>query len=195
MAITIGSNTISSNTTDINFYRSSTNLLTYNVQFGKIGTYCSFYACNNDSNWRYSGQLGGTGGWREASTWSGASWSVTQRGQGSYGFNTGNGRYYAPVTGYYMFGMNFYHGSDNSNSQGYLHSNFLRNSGTGFNGNGRHGHSLFGHDAQSFYTNGCTTENVIFLTQGQYVAPGPYMGGSLSRIYMGHFQFYGHLVP
>lgn len=199
MSITIGPNNITSDggNTSINFYRNSTSLLTYNSQVGKIGSYPSFTAACTLDAWQYGGQLGGNGSWRTTTSWGPTTnrWAVNQRAQGAYGFNTTNGRYFAPVAGWYMFGINMYHGSDNSNSQGYTHVNFAKNGGLNFNSS-RHGHSIFGHEAQSFYSNGITMENVIFCNVGDYVEPCPYWaGGGLSRIYCGHFQFFGHLVP
>lgn len=198
MSITIGSNFISSDGSNatINFYRGANNLLRFTNSVGKSGEYPSFTAACTDSNWRYSAQLGGNGNWRPASTWVNSSqWAVNQRAPGAYGFNTSNGRYFAPVAGYYMFGINMYHGSDNSNSQGYTHVNFAKNGGLNFNAS-RHGHSIFGHNAQSFYSDGVTMENIIFCNVGDYVEPAPYWApGGLSRVYCGHFQFFGHLIP
>lgn len=191
MSITIGSNYISGSG-NIDCRRSGNQTVVYTT-YGKTGDYPSFTAACTDSNWRYGGQLGGSGGWRQTSTWPYATWAVNQRGAGSYGFNTSNGRYYAPVTGYYMFGMNMYMGNTTNNSQGYTHVNFLKNGGTGFNSS-RHGHSIFGYKTQNFYMNGITMENVISLTEGQYVSPGPYWGGGNNRLYCGHFQFFGHLI-
>jgi hypothetical protein len=197
MAITIGPNTIDSNTADITFYtNNSTYVQQVNQTSGRRSEYPSFTAACTYDGWRYHGQLGGSGSWREAATWGlNGYWTVNQRSPGSYGFDTANCRYFAPVSGYYMFGMNTYMGNDTNISNGYFHMNFLKNGGTGFNGGGRHGHSLFGHDSFNFYVEGTTTENVIYCSQGQYVSPGPYMGGGNGRIYMGHFQFYGHLLP
>lgn len=194
MAITIGSNNISTNSGNIDLRRSGSNVLAYSAQ-GKIGQYPSFTAACTDSAWRYGGQLGGDGNWRATSTWPYATWAVDQRGAGSYGFDTTNGRYYAPVTGYYMFGMNMYFGTETQNSQGYTHVNFRRNGQTNFNAS-RHGHSIFAHDAYSFYADGITMENVIYCTEGQYVEPSPYWaGGGYCRLYCGHFQWFGHLIP
>lgn len=198
MAITIGPDYIDSNTADINFYTNGgTYVQQVNQTSGRRGEYPSFTSGCTYNGWRYGAQNGGAGGWREANTWGlNGYWVVNQRAAGSYGFQTSTCRYYAPVSGYYMFGMNMYAGNDNNNSQGYLHNNFLRNGGTSFNGNGRHGHSIFGHDTHNFYVEGVTTENVIYCDQGQYVSPGPYWaGGGTGRIYLGHFQFYGHLLP
>ena len=198
MSITIGSNNISSDggNTTINFYRSGNNLLRFNNVLGKSGEYPSFTAACTDSNWRYSSQLGGNGSWRASSTWTNAAqWVVNQRAPGPYGFNTSNSRYYAPVAGYYMFGLNMYHRSESNNSQGYTHVNFAKNGSLNFNAS-RHGHSIFGHGAYSEYSDGVTMENLIFCNAGDYVEPSPYWsGGGRSRIYCGHLQFFGHLIP
>lgn len=198
MAITFGSNNIDSNTADITFYTNGgTYVQQVNQTSGRRGEFPSFTAGCTYDGWRYGGQNGGVSSWREANTWGlNGYWVVNQRAAGSYGFQTSTCRYYAPVSGYYMFGMNMYAGNDGSDSRGYFHNNFLKNGATGYNGQGRHGHSIFGHDCHNFYVEGVTTENIIYCDQGQYVTPGPYWGGGgLQRIYMGHFQFYGHLLP
>ena len=198
MAITISGNTISSNTTDITFYTNNSSYVQQvNSTTGRRSEYPSFTACCTYDGWRYGGQLGGVSGWRDAGNWGINNYfSVSQRAAGSYGFQTGTCRYFAQVSGYYMFGMNMYAGNDSSDSRGYFHNNFLKNGGTSYNGGGRHGHSIFGHDCHNFYVEGVTTENVIYCDQGQYVTPGPHWGGGgQQRIYMGHFQFYGHLLP
>ena len=190
MSIRFGSNYIQGSG-NIDCRRSNNSTVVYTT-YGKSGDYPSFSAACTDSNWRYGGQLGGANGWRNASSWPYASWSVNQRGAGSYGFNTGNGRYYAPVSGYYMFGMRLYMGNENQSSNGYTHVNFSRNGALNFN-SGRHGHSIYGYRTHNFYMNGATMENIISLSEGQYVEPAPYVRGQF-RLYCGHFQFYGHLI-
>ena len=190
MSIRFGSNYIQGSG-NIDCRRSNNSTVVYTT-YGKSGDYPSFSAACTDSNWRYGGQLGGANQWRAASGWPYASWAVDQRGAGSYGFNTGNGRYYAPVTGYYMFGMRLYMGNTTNNSNGYTHVNFRRNGSLNFN-SGRHGHSIYGYRTHNFYMNGATMENVISLSEGQYVEPSPYVRSNL-RLYCGHFQFYGHLI-
>ena len=196
MSITIGSNTVSSNSgNNINCFKDSSNSLSF-TSLGKVGQYPAFIAKTDDDNWRYGGQLGGVSNWRDTSTWTEVrgDWVAIDRSPGSYGFDTDTGRYYAPVTGYYKFGVTAYYGCETNNSQGYSHWNFLRNGATGFNG--RHGHAIFGHDCINYHVDGLQVENVIYCTAGQYVCPGPYWGaGGYNRTYMGHFCWWGHLIP
>lgn len=191
MSITIGSNNISGSG-DIGIKRSGSTPLSYG-NFGKLGEYPSFSAGCTDANWRYGAQMGGAANWRAASTWPNATWAVDQRGAGSYGFDTTNGRYYAPVTGYYMFGMVMYYGNETNDSQGYTHVNFRKNGQLNFNSS-RHGHSIFCYVSESFYANGIQMENVVPMNQGDYIEPSPYWAASYSRLYCGYFRFFGHLI-
>lgn len=193
MAITISGNTISSN-------EGSTTFNTYNTSFvqevsstfGRRTQYPSFNAANAYDAWMYSGQMSGAG-WRQTTEWNtGNSWIWTQTAPGGFGMNA-NGRYYAPVSGYYQFGMVIYY-LDDANSYSYTHMNFGKNGGLNYN-NGRHGHSIFNHPSHGSYAKGINCENIMYLDQGQYASPQPYMNGASQRIYQGHFGFFGHLCP
>ena len=193
MAITISGNTISSNeaTTTFNTYN-SVFAQQVNNSYGRRTQYPSFNAANTNDSWRYSGQMSGAG-WRQVTEWgTGNSWIWTQTAPGSYGMNS-NGRYYAPVSGYYQFGMVVYY-LDDANSYSYTHMNFGKNGGLNFN-NGRHGHSIFNYPSHGSYAHGINCENIIYLSQGEYASPQPYMNNASQRIYHGHFGFFGHLCP
>lgn len=194
MAIIIGSNDINSNTASINFYANNTYVQEVNQTYGRRTEYPSFHAACTFDAWRYSGQIGGCGSWREIADWGvNNNWSVNQRGAGSFGFNTTTGRYFAPVSGYYQFGMTMYY-LDDGNTYHYTHVNFGKNGGLNYN-NGRHGHSIFNHPSHGSYAHGINMENVIYCDQGQFVSPQPYHNCGNQRWYMGHFHFYGHLCP
>ena len=195
MAVTIGSNYVRTNSGNINMYRSSNNALNI-TNVGKQGQYPAFNASTNDTNWRYGGQLGGVSNWRETATWGAVRnrWVVQQKAQGSYGFDTDTGRYYAPVSGYYNFGITAYYGCESQNSQGYSHWNFRRNGQVNFNG-GRHGHAIFGHDVMNYHVDGLQIENLTYLNTGEWMAPAPYWGAcGRNGTYMGHFTWWGYLM-
>lgn len=195
MAIIIGSNNITSDTTDIDFYSNNTFVQEVNSTVGRSTNYPSFHASCNLDEWRYAGQIG-CNQWREMGNWgfsAAGRWSVNQRGAGSFGFDTTNGRYFVPVNGYYQFGMTVYY-LDDGNTYHYTHMNFGVNGATNYN-NGRQGHSMFNHPSHGSYSKGINMENMFSLSQGQYVSPMPYMNCGNQRIYMGHFHFYGHLCP
>jgi hypothetical protein len=191
MAVIIGSNSIDSNTANIDFYANNTYVQQVNDISGRRTEYPSFHAAGTLSQWRYQAQIGGSG-WRVNISLA-TSWAVNQRGAGGFGFNTTNGRYFAPVSGYYQFGMTVYY-LDDANTNSYTHMNFSRNGGLNFN-NGRHGHSIFNLNSHGSYAHGINMENIIFCDQGQYVSPAPFLNAGSQRIYMGHFHFYGHLCP
>lgn len=195
MAITIGSNNLTSNTTSIQFRSNNNYVQEVDQTVGRRTEYPSFHASCNLDEWRYAGQIG-CNQWREMGNWGFSTanrWTASQRGSGSFGFDTTNGRYFAPVTGYYQFGMTVYY-LDDGNTYHYTHMNFGVNGGLNYN-NGRHGHSIFNHPSHGSYAKGINMENMMSLTQGQYVSPQPYLNCGNQRIYMGHFHFYGHLCP
>ncbi len=166
MAVIIGSNSIDSNTANIDFYANNTYVQQVNDISGRRTEYPSFHAAGTLSQWRYQAQIGGSG-WRVNISLA-TSWAVNQRGAGGFGFNTTNGRYFAPVSGYYQFGMTVYY-LDDANTSSYTHMNFSRNGGLNFN-NSRHGHSIFNLNSHGSYAHGINMENIIFCDQGQYVS-------------------------
>lgn len=193
MAISISGNTISSNEATTTFYTNGgTYVQEVNNSWGRRTNYPSFNAAIAYDAWRYSGQMSGAG-WRQTTEWgTGDAWTWTQTGAGSYGMSS-NGRYYAPVSGYYQFGMVVYY-LDDANSYSYTHMNFGKNGGLNYN-NSRHGHSIFNYPSHGSYSHGINMESIIYCDQGQYVCPQPYLNGASQRIYMGHFGFFGHLCP
>jgi hypothetical protein len=193
MAITIGSNNLTSNTASIEFQSNNNFVQEVNQTVGRRTQYPMFSAACTFDAWRYAGQLG-CNQWREVAGWGvGGSWSVTQRGAGSFGFQTSTGRYFAPVSGYYKFGMTMYY-LDDGNTYHYTHVNFGKNGGLNYN-NGRHGHSIFNYPSHGSYAHGINMENIIYCDQGQYISPQPYWNCGNQRIYCGHFNYYGHLCP
>lgn len=145
----------------------------------------------------------GNGGWRyfTANTWNEmngsrmGTWVGTQRGPGSYGFNTSQGRYYAPLTGYYYFHCDFYVLADTNNTQNYIHLLFGRNGGVGWNVGGRVPYIIHAHGNDravgSAYPDGPNISAVMFLSEGQYCSVNIYKANSSNVRYHGNHSFFG----
>jgi len=149
----------------------------------------AFHACGQ-GGWTYSPSWGGPGAWRELTPWT---WQVVQKGGSNVG---GNGRFTAPVAGWYsLFSQGFMH-NDTNNSQGYCHWNI------GYNGTqatdrttGRIPHTLYGHTVSANYVPGLFASLEIYLNSGDYTIPQPYFGnGNTGRIHGDHSLWCGYLI-
>lgn len=145
----------------------------------------------------------GNGGWRyfTANTWNEmdggrmGTWQGSQRAANGYGFNTSQGRYYAPITGYYYFHCDIYILCDTNNTNNYFHLLFARNNNQGWTVGGRtpyiiHGHGNF-RGVGSTYPHGPNISAVMYLTQGQYCNIRIYKGNSGNTRYHGNHSFFG----
>lgn len=149
----------------------------------------------------------GNGGWRyfTANTWNEmngtrmGTWQGSQRGAGGYGFNTSEGRYYAPVSGYYYFHCDFYVLCDNNTTNNYIHLLFGRNNNSGWAVGGRTPYIIHGHGNRrgvgSDYPHGPNISAVMYLSQGQYCNIRIYKANSSTVRYHGNHSFWtGHLI-
>jgi hypothetical protein len=156
----------------------------------------AFHASGN-GGWYYGNTFGGTGRWTELNTlqpgggWPGG-WQIGAQKGGS-NLST-NGRFTAPVSGWYSFYHQTYAYNDTNNSAGYTHWNI------GYNGSistdrttGRTPHTLYGHQVSANHIPGimCTLE--IYLNASDYAIPQPYMAGSF-RIHGDHSLWCGYLI-
>jgi len=142
------------------------------------------------SGWRYANSYGGTG-WRTLN--SNFGWSNTQQKGGS-NFNTTNGRFTAPVAGFYQFHFETYARNDRNNNQGYYHMSFGVNGGNQMIG-GRTPHGIYGHsNAQRYYPNGTHCDQGTYLNAGQYVEVRVFWHNNQTRFHGSHSMFDGYLV-
>ena len=81
------------------------------------------FAAAGQPGWLYSNSYGGTGD-RELNSI--MNWNLAHQYGGS-NFNTSNGRYTAPVSGYYHFSTMWYLLNDNNGTSSYIHSFFRKN--------------------------------------------------------------------
>jgi hypothetical protein len=196
MAITIGTSGDRINCDGDMTLRVSTNTTVetfFNGFAGGNPNQPAFQAAGTGAAWRYFvantwNEIGVTVAWNP--TW-------FQRGQGSFGM-TSNGRYFAPVSGYYYFHADIYTLCDTNNTANYVHLVFGRNSNVSWN-NSRIPYTMYGHGnaraIASNYPNGPNISAIMYLDQGQYCSVYMFKGNSTStRFYTDHSFFCGHLI-
>jgi hypothetical protein len=142
------------------------------------------------SGWQYNNSYGGTG-WRALNGNFG--WAVDQRG--GTNFDTGNGAFTAPVTGFYQFMFETFAGNDTNNTDNYMHLSFGRNGGPGMDvATGRYPHGIFGHGTWSFYVDGMRADLGMYMNAGQFVQVYVFWAGNSSRFHGAHSAFHGYLI-
>jgi hypothetical protein len=119
-------------------------------------------------------------------------WTGEQRGGSN--FNYGNGRFTAPVAGFYQFMFETYARNDRNNNQGYYHMSFGVNGGNGMVG-GRAPHGIYGHsNAQRYYPNGTHVDLGTYLNAGQYVEVRVFWHNNQTRFHSAHSVFNGYMI-
>lgn len=142
------------------------------------------------SGWQYNNSYGGTG-WRALNGNFG--WAVDQRG--GTNFDTSNGAFTAPVTGFYQFTFDTYMGNDANNTNNYVHYSFGRNGGPGMDiATGRVPHGIFAHGTWSFHPHGMRQDLGMYMNAGQYVQVWVFWAGNQTRFHGAHSVFHGYLV-
>jgi hypothetical protein len=147
------------------------------------------YMAMGTSGWTYRDSYGGPNAWREIG--GGMGWDSYQRGGSN--FNNSNGRFTAPVTGFYHLTWQTYHYCDDNGTENYHHITFSRNGGTGAN-NGRTSHGIWGHGVRNNHINGTIRENVLYLEAGQFTSILVYFASGPSRLHGNHSVFAGSLI-
>lgn len=184
MAITIGSNYVRSNTT-LGIRPNNTEVASYLTNGMRSGSKMPAFVATGNGGWYYRDQLGGSN-----TNWTQIGWQVDQQNAGSYGFNTSQGRYYAPVTGrYFIYGSSYMYCNTNSTSC-YMHFMFGVNGSRNFN-NGREPYSIYGHGTPNNYVDGIVHSTNIQLSQGQYISFLTPWASSQSRVHGNHTLFCG----
>ena len=142
------------------------------------------------SGWRYSNSYGGRG-WRTLG--SNFGWGTNQQRGGSV-FNNSNGRFTAPVAGFYQFHFETYARNDRNNTQGYYHMSFGVNGGNQMVG-GRTPHGIYGHsNASRYYPNGTHVDLGTYLNAGQYVEVRVFWHNNQTRFHGAHSMFNGYMI-
>jgi hypothetical protein len=152
------------------------------------------FAGSDHGGWYYANSFGGVNRWTELNNLQpggGWTWQVTQKGGSNM---SSNGRFTAPVAGWYSFYCQTYAYNDTNNSAGYTHWNI------GYNGSiatdrvtGRVPHTLYGHQVSANHVPGIMTTLEIYLNASDYAIPQPYMASSI-RFHGDHSLWCGYLI-
>lgn len=152
----------------------------------------AFYASGN-GGWYYHNSFPSTaspgGQWRELIN--GWTWQIANQQGGSNFAN--NGRFTAPVAGYYYFYAQSYQYNDSNSSNGYTHWNIGRNSSIYTGNTGRAPHTIYGHGVPSHHVPGIMVSTTFYMNAGDYASVCPYMA-PVARIHGDHSLFCGYLI-
>jgi hypothetical protein len=146
------------------------------------------WLASGTTGWTYANSYGGYG-WREIG--GGMGWDVYQRGGSN--FSTGNGRFTAPVSGFYHLTWQSYNYNDDNNTPNYVHLGFSRNGGTGA-WSGRHPHGIWMHGTSSNHAGGVSMSLDLYLSSGEYTSQTFYWAGGPSRVHGSHSIFGGYMI-
>lgn len=146
------------------------------------------FQSSGSSGWTYSNSYGGPG-WREIGGNFG--WNSYQRGGSN--FNNGNGRFTAPVSGFYHFQWQTYAHNDTNNTDGYFHMTFTRNGSTGA-WSGRTPHGMYAHGTIASHPNGVFMDLDLYLNAGEFSSVMFYWNNNNTRIHGSHSVFNGYMI-
>ena len=149
----------------------------------------AFAACGTPG-WLYSNSFGGTG-WRELS--SAMSWSVSHQYGGS-NFSNSNGRYTAPVSGWYHFSTMYYYYNNTNGTNSYCHHMWARNGSVTISPSSRNPYVINMHGNTNSHDDGACYNTIMYLNAGQYCSIYNYFATGNSRLHAGHQVFSGQLV-
>jgi len=140
------------------------------------------------TGWTYANSYGGFG-WREIG--SGAGWASYQRGGSN--FSNSNGRFTAPVSGFYGLNWQHYGYNDDNNTPNYIHLSFSRNGNQNSFG-GRNPHGIWMHGTSANHANGVSLDLDLYLNAGEYTSVFMFWAGGPSRMHGSHSIFNGYLI-
>lgn len=150
------------------------------------------FHCSGNGGWYYGNSFGGVSRWTELNNLQpggGWAWQVIQKGGSNC---SSNGRFTAPVAGWYSFYSQNYGYNDTNNSGGYTHWNIGVN-GSNATNNGRSPHTLYGHQVSANHIPGIMTSLQVYLNASDYAIPLSYMAPSF-RIHGDHALWCGYLI-
>lgn len=140
--------------------------------------------------WLYASSYGGTGTFELNSR---QNWFLSAEYGGS-NFSTSNGRYTAPVSGWYHFSTMWYLLNDNNSTSSYVHLFFGINGSVNTTQGGRVPYTINMHGNRNNYDDGASYNAVYYLNAGQYVSCIIRWHSFNSRHHAGHQIFNGHLI-
>lgn len=142
------------------------------------------------AGWLYAGSYGGTG---ERELTSQPGWTTTYQAGGT-NFNSSNGRFTAPVAGYYRFSTWYYLLNDANTPPNYIHPFFRKNNNRGWTSGGRSPYLIAMHQNTNSYDDGFSHSAVIDMNAGDFVSLAIVWHGNSSRHHAAHQCFSGQLI-
>ena len=149
------------------------------------------FAAVGQAGWRYANSYGGSRGEREIG---GPMNYTTGHQTGGSNFSNGNGRFTAPVSGWYHFSTMWYWYNNNNNTNEYIHPWIRRNNSRRTSPGSRDPYMILLHGNRNNYEDGVNQCNIMYMNAGQYASLGAYFRGNQGRHHCGHQIFSGHLI-
>jgi hypothetical protein len=149
------------------------------------------WACSATAGWLYASNYGGTGTFELGSV---MSWNNASHQTGGSNWNPSNGRYTAPVGGYYVFHTAWYRLNDDNNTPSYVHTFIGRSGNYGIMPGGRQPHNIHMHGNRNNYDDGGVQSVVFSMSAGDYASVFIRWHNYNSRHHAGHHIFSGHMI-
>lgn len=149
------------------------------------------FAAAGQPGWLYTNSFGGGVGEKELN--STMNWNLAHQYGGS-NFNTSNGRFTAPVSGWYHFSTMYYFYNDNNSTSSYVHTFFRKNGSVNTTPGSRIPYNINMHGNTNSYDDGACYNSIQYLNSGQYVSLACRWHQNNSRIHAGHQIFSGQLI-
>jgi hypothetical protein len=149
------------------------------------------FAVSATNGWLYASNYGGTGTFEMASI---MAWNNAAHQTGGNNWNPSNGRYTAPVSGYYVFHSIWYYLNDNNSTPSYVHTWIARNGNVSWMTGGRNPYNINMHGNRNNYDDGSNYSAVFQLNAGEYASCWIRWHSFNSRQHAGHQIFSGNLI-
>ena len=149
------------------------------------------FAVSATNGWLYASNYGGTGTFECGSV---MGWNNASHQTGGSNWNPSNGRYTAPVTGYYVFHTCWYHLNDSYGTPSYVHNWIAPNGNINWMTGGRTPYNINMHGNRNQYDDGANYSAVFRLNATEYASVWIRWHSYNSRHHAGHQIFSGHLI-
>jgi len=149
------------------------------------------FAAVGQPGWLYSNSYGGTGD-RELNSI--MNWNLAHQYGGS-NFSTSNGRFTAPVSGWYHFSTMWYFYNNTNGTNSYVHTFFRKNGSVNTTPSSRIPYNMNMHGNSNNYDDGANYNSIQYLNSGQYVSLCiRWHSNGNSRHHASHQIFSGQLI-
>jgi hypothetical protein len=149
------------------------------------------FAVSATTGWLYASNYGGTGTFECAGV---MGWNNAAHQTGGSNWNPSNGRYTAPISGYYVFHTCWYMLNDNNSTPSYVHTWIARSGNVNWLPGGRTPYNINMHGNRNNYDDGSNYSAVFQLNAGDYASVWIRWHSYNSRHHAGHHIFSGHLI-